>query len=183
LKIAITGTHGTGKTTLVNELKKHPLLNNFFFDINVTRWVHSLGFKINEETSGVGQEINMLKRVANLNSFNHYIADRSIFDVLAYTNYGFVHGSVSEDEFLYQRDLVKANKHKYNLLFLLKPEFSIKDDGVRAVDPAYQEKIQVIIENYIDLFSVKVIELSGTVEERKSIMLRHIGLQNLAWSV
>lgn len=178
MKIAICGTHGVGKTTLVESLRDEPKFKDYLFDNNVTRWVHSLGFNINEGTSEASQEINMLKRVANLNSFKDIIADRSIIDVLAYSYYGLIEKNVSIDSYNYQLKLVLANLYKYDILFHLKPEFEIEDDGVRATDKDYQNTIASFIDRYIQYFDAEVVELSGSVEERKNKMLKCISIRN-----
>lgn len=142
MKIAFTGTHSTGKTTLLEALRTEPSLSHFYFDANVTRWVKSLGFAINEHTSSESQEINMLKRVANLNTYDNLIADRSIADVLAYSINS---DMVTKESLKYQQDLVDNNIHKYDILFYIPPVFPGVDDGERAVGEEYRAKIDASI--------------------------------------
>lgn len=45
MRIVFTGAQGTGKTTLIDALKKNPKLKNFTFVDSPTRKAHKQGFK------------------------------------------------------------------------------------------------------------------------------------------
>ena len=49
MRIVFTGTHGTGKTTLLENMKKDHLLPTYEYICNLTRDVMRRGFPINKE--------------------------------------------------------------------------------------------------------------------------------------
>ena len=179
MKIAMTGTHSTGKTTLVEALRTEPQFKDYFFDVNVTRWVNSLGFPINTSTSDASQEVNMIARVAHLNSFDNIIADRSITDVLAYTAAG---EEISERSLQKIKKLWLANIHKYDYIFYLKPEFDSVDDGTRAPseDVHYRNEIDFLIGDFFSYakehYGVKIHPISGSVRQRVEQVLKITGI-------
>lgn len=147
-RIGLCGTHSTGKTTLAKALAEK--LPQYYLDINVTRWVRSLGFPINEESNDASQEINFLKRVAHLNSFDHIIADRTIVDNIAYSTVAFERGNLSKESLVYQKMLLYKNIYKYDYLFYIPPEIPLELDGVRPVDEWYRKNIAEIVEKTLD---------------------------------
>lgn len=167
-KIGICGTHSTGKTTLVEALRTENFFKDYFFDINVTRWVREAGLPINENTTDASQEINLVKRIAHLNSFDNIVCDRTIIDVLAYSTAG---KNISTRSLEYQKSLVKANINKYDYIFYLPMDIDVVDDGVRAIDPIYRQQIDNIIHEYIEEFQYIVHEISGSVRERIQAVL------------
>lgn len=167
MKIGICGTHSTGKTTLVEALRTEEYFKDYFFDINVTRWVREAGLPINENTSDASQEINLVKRIAHLNSFDNMICDRTIIDVLAYSTAG---KHISKRSLEYQRKLLDLNAHKYDYIFYLPMDIAVVDDGVRAIDPEYRKQIDnLIIDSlhYLDnIRELNVYMVKGSVRER-----------------
>lgn len=167
MRIGITGTHSTGKTTLVEALRTEPYFSDYFYDINVTRWVRSLGLPINEDTVDSSQEINMIKRIAHLNSYDKIISDRTILDVFAYSRAG---KNISSRSLKYQEDLINRNISKYDILFYLPMEIPVADDGVRTIDPVYREQIDNYIVELLKTHEKKnnltVVKLTGSVRNR-----------------
>lgn len=178
MKIGLVGTHSVGKTTLVDALKTESILSDYFFDVNVTRWIRSLGFPINQRTNDHSQEINMIKRVANLNSFDNYIGDRTVIDVLAYTLYSYdIDVNITKRSVDYQRKLFEHNIKKYDYIFLLKPiDDNIEDDGVRSIDTIFRNRIARKIDSIINEYQIKTITLSGSTRERLNLFMKTIGV-------
>lgn len=172
MKIGFCGTHSTGKTTMVEALRTEPYFQpHYHFDVNVTRWVNSLGFKINEGTSEQGQEINLVKRVAHLNSYEDMVADRTIIDVLAYSKAGNKRGTVSGKSLEYQFEMVRANIEKYDYIFYLPMDIEVTDDGVRAIDPEYRKEIDSLIIEYLKGFNVDYHTVTGSVRSRVQLIM------------
>lgn len=172
MKIGICGTHSTGKTTLVEALRTEDYFRDYFFDINVTRWVKETGLPINENTSDASQEINLLKRIAHLNSFDKLICDRTIVDVLAYSTAGKQITSRSID---YQVRLYELNVHKYDYIFYLPMDIAVVDDGVRAIEPEYRQKIDDLIVNFLSQTTPdmheRIFSVRGSVRQRIQTIL------------
>ena len=99
MKIGFTGSHSTGKTTLVNVLMSSHYFNDYKLDTNVTRWIKEIGFNINKDGESIGQELIMIRRVAYLFAYDNILSDRSVIDVLAYTESGYDLGKIDANAY------------------------------------------------------------------------------------
>ncbi len=88
MRIALTGTHSTGKTTLVKELAKLKQFKDFNISFSNTRKLGQKGFPINNEESNYDttQELVLTFHIKDLLK-PKFIADRCLIDGLAYTQY------------------------------------------------------------------------------------------------
>ena len=167
--ISFTGAQSTGKTTLLNELKKWKGFEDYVFIDELTRNVSKLGMNINEEGDDATQTAIMNAHIENLRKGDNLILDRCSLDGVVYTHYLYLHGKVSRDTFDYARQVFLETCLRYDKIFYLKPEFSIVDDGVRSSSVQFRDEIASIFERYIAEFNLKkhnIVELSGSVEER-----------------
>ncbi len=167
--VSFTGAQSTGKTTLLNELKKWKELEGYIFVDEITRNVSKLGMNINEKGDDATQTAIMNAHIENLKKGDNLILDRCSLDGVVYTHYLYSHGRVSKDTFEYARQVFVETCLKYDKIFYLKPEFDIVDDGVRSNSVQFRDEIASIFERYIAEFNLRkwnVVELSGSVEER-----------------
>ena len=167
--VSFTGAQSTGKTTLLNELKKWEEFKDYVFIDEITRNVSKLGMNINEKGDDATQTAIMNAHIENLKKGDNLILDRCSLDGVVYTHYLYLHGRVSRDTFDYARQVFIETCLKYDKIFYLKPEFDIVDDGVRSSSVQFRDEIADIFERYIAEFNLRkwnVVELSGSVEER-----------------
>ncbi len=167
--ISFTGAQSTGKTTLLNELKKWKEFEDYVFIDEITRNVSKLGMNINEKGDDATQTAIMNAHIENLKKGDNLILDRCSLDGVVYTHYLYLHGRVSRDTFDYARQVFIETCLKYDKIFYLKPEFDIVDDGVRSSSVQFRDEIADIFERYIAEFNLRkwnVVELSGSVEDR-----------------
>lgn len=174
MKIGITGTHSTGKTTLLHALRSEPEFNGFEICDEVTRWVKSIGVEINEGGSDLSQELIMMKHVYNLYMFDDMLADRTVLDGLVYTRALHLSKKVSDRTMRNVHNTFTRCIGEYDFLFYISPEFDIADDGVRSVDKEWQTIVQQIFEDSIDSFKIPVIKITGSVRQRVEQVLNHI---------
>ena len=66
MKIALSGLHSQGKTTLLNELNKVDLFKHFTKIPSPTRILQSEGFKINENGDETTQACIMMQHLKNV---------------------------------------------------------------------------------------------------------------------
>jgi nicotinamide riboside kinase len=170
MKILITGTHGTGKSSLLNELKKLPELKDFKFIGGVTREIKDLGLLINEEGDWRTQLLCVAKDVINLleNEYNNVVYDRSILDTKIYTDYMCVNS--------WSREVVRVGvavdhifslfRFSFDIIIWLRPEFDLEDDGVRSQNIEFQEEIDERFNFIMRTYNNSVFQLTGTLEER-----------------
>lgn len=166
--ICISGTHSTGKTTLLQELSKE--FPDLVIVPSTTRQIQSKGFKINEQGGDDTQlgivSLDIINILSNRRRF--CLCDRGILDTYIYTLYLFEQGQVSKVvldyvEFLYKRYILD-----YSLIIYLVPEFSIVEDGVRSVNLSFQTRIFELFEEVIK--ELPIFKVTGTVEQRVSLI-------------
>lgn len=173
MKIGLTGTHSTGKTTLLNALMSEKVFKNYYPDVNATRWIKDIGFKINEEGDSISQELIMIKRVATLFTQSNLIADRTVIDVMAYTQAGYEDERITEGAYKRILDYFINSFNEYDFIFLIRPEFELVDDGTRSLDLSYQEKIKESIDSLIAEYEIPNVHLiTGSVRERVAQVLK-----------
>lgn len=151
MKIALIGTHGTGKTTLALELtaglKKLGMNAGFLGEL-----AGKCPLPINENTTREAQEWIIynqnVKEIEGSALYNPLVCDRSIIDGYVYYNYKF-----GKDELL--ESIVKKKIKEYDFLFRIKinPDY-LKEDGVRSVNPKFQKDIDKRCDYLLEKFSI-----------------------------
>lgn len=181
MRLAISGAQSTGKTTIIDMLKKDLLLKGYKFIESPTRSVNKSGLEINERGTDSTQLTMMQEHFTNLrNSPENSIFDRCALDGYVYTTHLYNLKQVSyrtleivEDVF---RDLIK----KYDIICYIPPEFDIVKDDVRSLNKDFRDSISNIFEEYISLYKLPVLRLTGTVQERVQKIKDHIKYFNTA---
>lgn len=160
MRIILTGSQGTGKSTVLNHYKgTYPVITE------VVRNLSKKGVKINEMGDEEGQK-KIFNEYVKLFKKNNYISDRGLTDVYAYSLYHFDQGKLSLDELSREAGEIDELK-KEDILWVYFPiEFDVVDDGVRSTDEEYRKYIDETIKQTLDSFDIKYITVHGTVEER-----------------
>lgn len=166
MKIAIIGAQGVGKTTLLNALKKDKDFVEFTFCSEVTRWVKSLGFNINEWGSDNTQQLIMMKHVTNVIIHDVMITDRSVFDGFAYTQWLYDKNRINEETYHFCKACFDKVKYNYDYVFYIRPEFEIEDDGVRSSSTEFRDEVEIIFDDLIKNTDRCFFNLTGGVEDR-----------------
>lgn len=145
MKISITGTHGTGKTTLSYNLAAYykSLGKSVKIIQEVTR---SCPFPINQKmTIEAAKWIYLEHAKKELEAMKNQIiiGDRSIFDSFAYAEYfGF-----NEDKTLLNlRKIALEELDQYDKLIFVRPDIPIQADGIRSNDIEFQAGVDKVFE-------------------------------------
>ena len=151
IKVALIGAHNTGKTTichqLVAELKKRDF--NADYLVEIAREAQRVGFPINEGTTKEAQRWIALTQIARelepRPGIQILVTDRSALDNYVYSTRKF--GESPELD-----SLINAHMPSYDLLFKvpINPDYRnghSANDGVRSVDPIFQEEIDALIDD------------------------------------
>lgn len=162
MKIAFSGTHGTGKTTRTLmkavELKKQ-------YPTKIVRTLYEVAtdcpFGINQEASETGQIwifANQIKyEIELLAKSDILICDRTIADCLAYSEYfGFKHLADS------LKPAIEYWLGTYEQIYLLAPEQNeyCFNDGIRAAnDVKFRNEVHEILCSIYETFDIPVITL------------------------
>ena len=173
MRIAISGTHSVGKTTLVNELKKH-------LDLNVISEVaRDYPRDITDDPEGeMNRQLNIFhsQLEQEMENYMGFISDRSTIDNAAYMIralkiYG--HKLSIRDYLLVVNNINVAlnTMYSYDYLFYIPIEFPSIYDGFRSTDEVERYEIDVIIS---ELLGDDKIIINGTLEERVKKVLEII---------
>ena len=148
MRISISGSHSTGKSTLIRALKEIPsIAERFVIKDEVLRDIKKLGININEYGTDETQRLVMSKFL-EYSTIPNTILDRCALDGLVYTTY------------LYEKKQVKKSTLKiaeaifenvrYDMYFYIAPEFDIVPDGVRSENFEFRDRVADLFEEYID---------------------------------
>jgi nicotinamide riboside kinase len=166
MRIAFTGAQSTGKTTLLQAVKSNEEFRyKYEFIDEITRRMVKKGLKINEAGGNTTQLLIMNEHIKNL-LYQNVIMDRCVLDGVVYTDWLHWEGKVEKWVWEYSRNVFDHYVNRYDVIFYLKPEFDIVDDGVRSVDISFRDEIVQRFERYIKHVKVPTVTLSGTVEQR-----------------
>ena len=172
MKIAISGAHSQGKTTLVNYLQDTGMLTEFDFMTSLTRGMQESGYNINEDGDEVTQLAIMAKHFQRLSCRGNIIYDRCALDGYAYSM------SLVKDLKVLDiiRDMFLLMVDRYDIIFYVEPELDLVEDGQRTVNKDFFDSVVQSFDCIIKSYAIPVIRLSGSVEERARQFF--IALQN-----
>ncbi len=170
IKIAISGSHGTGKTTTVNELAK--IFRNNAVEIvpEFARNFIETNDNPNVMMEGAAHPISqmmalihypVLEQQAQLKNPALIISDRGILDSYSYIRA--VNVPLDEFELKYMIDMTTRHAQSYHHVFYHPIEFPLKQDGVRDIDIRFQEHMDKAIRHAWKAANVPIIEVGGSV--------------------
>jgi len=184
MKITFVGAHGTGKTTLSNEVVDR--LADIDPSVQATPEVPRV---ICESAGDPGffrrSKNTLIKQMALLVGQPVYeadgsrnsdllICDRSILDHWSYTLY-FYEEELSESAIGQALDaLVKKHCSTYEQIFYLPIEFPVEADGIREEESEFQSAIDSEIRSLLERYDLRFTAVNGSVEERTEQVLAQV---------
>ncbi|MEJ2187931.1 MAG: AAA family ATPase [Acidobacteriota bacterium] len=171
MKIALIGSHGVGKTTLCFELAAALKRRNA--DLEMVREVaRRCPLPINQETTIAAQEWILHTQIAweieAAATHETVLCDRSVLDNYSYL----VHaaGAIRAWETFLDRWMPT-----YDLLIHVPVSQRPSFDGVRAVDPGFQEQIDILLDGMISVRSLRPLRLEvGQRDSWCEIIVDHL---------
>jgi nicotinamide riboside kinase len=172
MRIGLTGTISVGKTTLVHALKQLDQFKDYETATERSKYLRDQGISLNTDSTLKGQLVFAAERSIELMKSN-IITDRTVYDVAAFTLSA---KSIGWTEKRYFTELLMSLRDEYDAIIYVSPEgVDIEDNGVRATDADYREKIDFIIREMLDSYPPKkLIEIKGTTEERINIIISQL---------
>jgi nicotinamide riboside kinase len=172
MRIGLAGTVSVGKTTLVKALSELPEFKDYHVTTERSKYLRDLGIPLNTDSSVRGQFVFMAERSQEL-MHDNLLTDRTIWDVCAFTM------SAKSIKWKGKQLLVEAATTLmpyYDIVFYVSPEgVEIEDNGVRATDVKYRNKIDFAIKSLLKEYAPhKLVEIKGTTEERITEIMKHI---------
>lgn len=172
MRIILTGSQGTGKSTILKEFEKE----GWNVITEVVRNLSKTGINVNEMGDEDGQRKIFETYKELLWDDVNYISDRGLTDVAAYTDYlvreGKVHPNVLWRQLEDIKDFMRNNP---DVVFCYFPiEFPVVDDGFRSTNEEFRNKIDEYIKQILDTCQIPYITVTGTVEERFNKIKEHL---------
>jgi nicotinamide riboside kinase len=166
MKIAICGSHGVGKTTLMNRIAESH--KDWFF---VEEQARKCPYPLNREASYQTQRWILENQILRelecyaLDTKAVIVCDRSTIDQQAYIWWLFQHGRISKEEYDLLMKTAGAWAETYDLICFLPVEFGCKADEMRDGAWQYQADIDFTVRGIIWKLQ-SPIELKGDIEKR-----------------
>ena len=181
LKLAFTGSHSTGKTTLLSDIRselENEIKVNYItevargiirrgyplnMDANVDSYVHYINDQLNAE-------------IANMKECSLFISDRTVLDPVAYAvvNAKLPRPYIPDYFIDMMKNVWLLEQKKYDLYVYFPVEFPMDFDGVRPFDEKYRNDIDEAIRYLLEENRINHITISGNREKRKKIMIETI---------
>jgi nicotinamide riboside kinase len=159
MRIAMTGAHGTGKSTLAQALG-----NELGLQLLPTpgRAMALRGLPINRAASVTSQAVAWLLQLRHEERSLDWVSARSLIDVLAYATLAAERGATALENELVE-ELTSTTRtllaKRYDLLVYLPPLLQLVADDVRDSDPDFQRAVDSEIRGLIDEWDVDHIQL------------------------
>jgi nicotinamide riboside kinase len=176
MKVAFVGSFSTGKTTLATLFAKewdYPLLPE------VAREVVELGFPLDQNATAETETLIFLKQWRAETVHEHFVADRSVYDVLAYADWVMEHERAPRKEdhlWVEARQIALLDlRARYDHVFYLPIEFPIVLDGLRPDDTGFQADIDRRIRRLLESADVAYHTLKGPVPARQEEVRATVG--------
>ena len=175
--VAMCGAHGTGKSTIVNELRKDPRcicidsvtrtqtsqaerrIDGKLKDLDQTQLNILEAIKVNAE------KIRELKE--SLPDDKIIVMDRSSFDFYAYSKNFFVKNLLRHRTMNKIEDELPKLVDFIDLFYYLPIEFNLVDDGIRNMSEELRQGVDKVIREQL-FWTGRTVELNGTLQKRMS---------------
>tara|TARA_R110002020_G_scaffold255662_2_gene469414 strand:- start:3623 stop:4144 length:522 start_codon:yes stop_codon:yes gene_type:complete len=168
--IALIGSHGVGKTTLLKELSLRT--KDTAVKDGSSRMVRSFNDKIGKKLDPKEQQmlINMISdRNWNVDISTNLYTTRTPLDHYAYCRAFGWYDMAEERKKLFENSDYKKVKFLY-----IPIEFPLVKDGVRYEDADFQIRIDDILVDCINEYDLNPVVLTGSIEERVEKLLENI---------
>jgi nicotinamide riboside kinase len=160
MRVAITGAHGVGKSTLAKELSEvlaAPVLST------PGRTLAARGLPVNEEATIVSQSVAWLLQYRFEREQPAWVAPRSLIDVWAYTVQAAARAAPTPVEMALLDELEHSTPvavaERYDHLIYVPPRIELQADGVRPLGEAFQRSTDEAIVSALARWSIPHIEL------------------------
>lgn len=186
MKIGVSGAQSSGKTSLMQAIKRDPFFEKFEFKTETIRSMHVKGIPVNEKGTLTTQQVVISNHITNLYLYDDFVVDRTLLDGVVYTEYHYIYdeGVIPEWFLEYCNQSLKESLKDYDYLFYLPAEIPLKNDGFRSVNEDYRDRISAIfdkrVKDMVENLGLKnIYTVRGSIEERRNKVLNIVkGVKN-----
>lgn len=182
MKIAFTGTHVTGKTTLLKDCENYISQElegrySFGYISGIARNIIKRGFPLNKDGniySYVNYINDQLEAEKRINNYDIFISDRTILSPLAYAtaNQQLPRPFIPDYFIKMMENIWLMEKEKYDLYVYFPIEFRMGEpDLVHPADEEYRKLIDLTIVKLLKKFDVNYVTMTGSKDERLKTLL------------
>ena len=184
-KVGITGTHCSGKSTLVDALVAHEFFEGYPFIKEV-----AARFPREHRQHLATQFHIMSAQIAEETRQAHFVSDRTVLDNIAYTTLNFEESVANKPnldlvvtrakEFFTCLDLERTYiaTRPYDLIVFVDEFFPIENDGNRCLNERYQQWIFDFLKGESGvagaLYHIPVLDVSGPTEKRVDLIVKRL---------
>ena len=169
MKIVITGSHGTGKSTLA---RQYPNKLNEVARSLIEEWGHPNTF--DEDKFDLFETEIIKRQISEELRLKDFISDRCVIDVLAYCT---LMASPKTTRIIADKVQSYLQENTYDIIFYIPIEFEMEKDGVRYEDEQLRVIVDLQIQKYLKRYKLKYTVLTGSIEQRietiNSTILNH----------
>ena len=159
MRIAVVGSHGTGKTTLCKGIIEE---FNFNYIPDVVRTAYENKFEVNENTLPETQFWILSKQLElERNTEPPWVSEKSLWDNIVYGRVAFRDKEIIN----VIKKLVIPNAN-YDLMFYCPIEFPLQDDGLRSMNSEFQRIIDEKFRKLLKIQGVEYINVRGNELQR-----------------
>lgn len=170
MKIAIVGSHGVGKTSLMSKMENDVYFCDYTFYPEAVREVSRLGFPYNEASTDSSQLAMLALHLLHVEHDTDMVTDRFIVDGLIYSQILRSKGSeISKDCIDILRTYWDKYKDKIDLYVYCPAEWEIKNDNFRMTDTYMRDMVSTLMlaQLYMDIPKEKFLIVHGETDQRK----------------
>lgn len=179
--ISISGTHCTGKSTLIEILKKSPVFENAVFLKSSGRALKKCisNLKINEDGDFFSQFYMLSRDITQLTENIDkplVVCDRSFLDTWVYSKYLHRNGCLRNTEM----DILDKMKESasmffhFDKIFILKPSYELVQEENRSMSVEFQKDVELLFDELLNPYNNSVEVLPSSDEERAEIIINFI---------
>ena len=187
MKIAFTGTHVTGKTTLLKDYEKYfeqksERKYSFGYISGIARSIIQRGFPLNKDGniySYVNYINDQLEAEKPINSYDIFISDRTLLSPLAYAtaNQCLPRPFIPHYFIKMMENIWLMEKERYDLYVYFPIEFPMgSPDNIHPSDEEYRQLIDATIVKLLNKFEVKYVTITGNRNERLKMLINILGI-------